>query len=108
MVPCATAPEPARPDDMGAVLAISRSLDCECPDSASPSQRALRRQVSEVGAVCSNSARTDLCGGHRATGVPTATEGTVSSQLYRHSNVITVGLQGISFLFIRSGGAEQV
>src|ERR1035437_4057968 len=24
---------------------------------------ALRRQVSEVGAVCSNSARTDLCGG---------------------------------------------
>jgi hypothetical protein len=35
---------------------------------------ALRRQASEVGAVCSNSARTDLCGGRRATGVPTATK----------------------------------
>ena len=35
---------------------------------------ALRRQVSEVGAVCSNSARTDLCGGRPVTGVPTATE----------------------------------
>ncbi|NLC37294.1 MAG: hypothetical protein GX772_12825, partial [Alcaligenaceae bacterium] len=28
----------------------------------------------KAGAVCGNSARTDLCGGHRVTGVPTATE----------------------------------
>src|SRR5258706_16111143 len=49
-------------------------MDSECEDPASASQRALRRQVSEVGAVCSNSARTDLCGGRWATGVPTATE----------------------------------
>jgi hypothetical protein len=27
----------------------------------------------EAGAVCGNAARTDLCGGHRVTGVPTAT-----------------------------------
>jgi hypothetical protein len=33
---------------------------------------ALRRQVLEVGAVCPNWARTDLCGGRLATAVPTA------------------------------------
>src|SRR5207237_211772 len=33
---------------------------------------ALRRQTPEVGAVCGNTARTDLCGGRWATGVPTA------------------------------------
>ena len=36
------------------------------------SERALRRQSSEVRAVCGSTARTDLCGGRRATGVPTA------------------------------------
>jgi hypothetical protein len=41
-------------------------------DPASAPKRALRRQISEVGAVCSNPARTDLCGGRRVTGVPTA------------------------------------
>src|SRR5437016_10813178 len=48
-------------------------MDSECEDPTSASQRALRRQVSEVGAVCGNSARTDLCGGRRVTDVPTAT-----------------------------------
>src|SRR2546423_3465645 len=43
-------------------------------NSPSPSQPALQRQASEVTAVCSNSARTDPCGGRRATGVPTATK----------------------------------
>ena len=33
-----------------------------------------RRHSSKVGAVCSNPACTDLCGGRWATGVPTATE----------------------------------
>src|SRR5689334_21150031 len=74
MVSCAPAPKPTQPDELGAVLAINRSLDSQCQDSSPPSQRALRRQISAVGAVCSNSARTDLCGGHRATAVPTATE----------------------------------
>src|SRR4051812_9687664 len=49
-------------------------MDSECEDPASVSERALRRQISEVGAVCSNPARTDLCGGRRVTGVPTATK----------------------------------
>jgi hypothetical protein len=34
---------------------------------------ALRRQTPEVGAVCLNWARTDLCGGRSAMSVPTAT-----------------------------------
>src|ERR1017187_5171591 len=34
---------------------------------------ALRRQSSEVRAVCGNSARTDPCGGCEATRIPTAT-----------------------------------
>ena len=34
--------------------------------------RALRRQTPEVGAVCPNWARTDLCGGREVTRVPTA------------------------------------
>src|SRR5712692_5114983 len=60
---CAAAAEPARPEDVGAVVVVGRSLDSECQDPSSPPKPALRRQVSEVGAVCSNSARTDLCGG---------------------------------------------
>ena len=36
--------------------------------------RAPRRHSSKVGAVCSNSARTVLCGGRRVTVVPTATK----------------------------------
>ena len=31
------------------------------------------RHIPEAGAVCGNSARTDLCGGQRATSVSTAT-----------------------------------
>src|SRR5262245_37004702 len=56
-------------------------MDSECEDPASSSERALRRQISEVGAVCSNPARTDLCGGRRATGVPTATKGFLTTPL---------------------------
>ncbi|MGO8879984.1 MAG: integrase core domain-containing protein, partial [Desulfomonilaceae bacterium] len=35
---------------------------------------AFLRHSPKVGAVCGNSARTDLCGGRWVTGVPTATE----------------------------------
>ena len=44
----------------------------QAPDSASLAERAVCRQTPEVGAVCGNSARTDLCGGRPAMGVPTA------------------------------------
>jgi hypothetical protein len=39
---------------------------------SSMAQPALCRQTPEVGAVCGNSASTDLCGGRPAMGVPTA------------------------------------
>ena len=39
----------------------------------------------KAGAVCGNSARTDLCGGHRVTGVPTATAAIASSLFVRDS-----------------------
>src|SRR6516165_12565837 len=45
------------------------------PQAAYPAPLAastLRRHTPEVGAVCGNSARTDLCGGRSAMGVPTA------------------------------------
>ena|SRR6266849_4187203 len=51
--------------DLGTVLAVGGSMDSEWEDPASVSQSALRRHTSKVGAVCSNSARTDLCGGRR-------------------------------------------
>src|SRR5580692_8515263 len=63
MVSGASASEPARQDDLGTVLAVGRSMDSKCEDPASASECALRRHSSKVGAVCSNSARTDLCGG---------------------------------------------
>src|SRR6516162_10000032 len=50
------------------------SLDSECQDPSPPSQPALRRQASKVGAVCSNAARTELCGGAGTASVPTATK----------------------------------
>src|SRR5208283_717490 len=52
-------------------------MDSECQNPPPPSQLALRRHPSKVGAVCSNTARTDLCGGRRVTGVPTATKSTL-------------------------------
>jgi hypothetical protein len=45
------------------------------PQTANPSllaASALRRHTPEVGAVCGNPARTDLCGGRSAMSVPTA------------------------------------
>src|SRR5438874_7133278 len=47
------------------------------PPAASPAslaECALRRQTPEVGAECPNWARSDLCGGRSAMGVPTANE----------------------------------
>src|SRR4026209_1405122 len=49
-------------------------MDSKCKDPASASECALRRHSSKGGAVCSNPARTDLCGGRWASGVPTAKE----------------------------------
>ena len=60
--------------DLGADDEAGRRL---APQTAHPSSLAeptLRRQTPEVGAVCGNRARTDLCGGRSVMSVPTAIE----------------------------------
>src|SRR6266481_2184027 len=51
----------------------SRKLASPASDPPSLSQPALFGEVLDVGAVCVNCARTDLCGGLPARAVPTAT-----------------------------------
>src|SRR5262249_61083103 len=73
--------------DQGEHVPIARSPDAEpgacvawvgaCA-SRSVSRYAVLRQTPEVGAVCGKSARTDLRGGCRATGIPTA----IMSQMF--------------------------
>ena len=48
-----------------------RPLAAKTPDPTSMAERPFCRQAPEVGAVCLNRARTELCGGRRVTGVPT-------------------------------------
>ena len=68
----ATAAEPERLDDLGADQAVGRRLAPETANPSSVARETLRRQTPEVGAVCPNWARTDLCGGREVTRVPTA------------------------------------
>ena len=57
---------------LGADGETGRRISPEAPYPASLAKCAVCRQTPEVGAVCGNSARTDLCGGRSAMGVPTA------------------------------------
>ena len=57
---------------MGADGEAGRGLAPETPHPSSLAEPAVCRQAPEVGAVCGNPARTDLCGGRSAMGVPTA------------------------------------
>ena len=59
-------------DDVGADDAAGGRLAPQTAHPSSLAERALCRHTPEVGAVCGNSARTDLCGGRSAMGVPTA------------------------------------
>ena len=63
LVACITSPEPMPPDELGEIRADCRSLATNPQGPASLSQPTLLRQTPEIGAVCGNSARTDLCGG---------------------------------------------
>src|SRR5262249_3911613 len=72
LVAHAAAAKPERLDDDGTDRGGGRGL---APETAQPPPLArctLRRQTPEVGAVCSNWARTDLSGMREATRVPTA------------------------------------
>jgi RNA-directed DNA polymerase len=72
LVPLAAATQPAQPRHVGPDEQAGRRLAPQAAHPSSLAAAALRRQTPEVGAVCGNAARTDLCGGRPVTGVPTA------------------------------------
>src|SRR6516165_853728 len=69
----ATAAQPTEQMDMGALQSAPRHPHPGGPNPTSLSQRTLCRHPSKVGTVCVNRASTGLCGGYRATDIPTAT-----------------------------------
>jgi hypothetical protein len=93
MAPCASAAEPKESDDLETVCASGHVLDSEREDPSPASQPALRRQTSAVGAVCSNSASTDLCGGRQVTDVPTATKGSGTRHCERSEEFLIAKIQ---------------
>jgi hypothetical protein len=58
--------------DEGVVTHIGPEPCVGIREDAGEASAGVRRQAPEVGAVCVNSARTDLCGGRSVMGVPTA------------------------------------
>ena len=66
----APAAQPEGRNDVGADRENGRRLAPETQDPSSVAKRALRRQTPEVGAVCPNWARSDLCGGMPAMAFP--------------------------------------
>lgn len=77
--------QPARWHDMGSHSEAGRRLAPQTAGPTSLAERAVCRHSPEVGAGCLNWARPDLCGGHPATGVPTAIK------LGRHGAWIRLG-----------------
>src|SRR5262250_583062 len=75
----ATAAQPTEQMDMGALQSASRHPHPGGPNPTSLSQRTLCRHTSKVGTVCVNRASTGLCGGYRATDIPTATESVIGA-----------------------------
>src|SRR5205809_6866666 len=73
VVACAIAPRAAPPGSARPTQPAGGPMDSSSSCSASLSYGVLRRQSSKVEAVCVSRARTVLCGGCRATGIPTAT-----------------------------------
>ena len=71
---------PAQPKSKSAMDANDETGRRVPPPATNPlslAQCALRRQTPEVGAECPNRARSDLCGGRSAMGVPTANTSTM-------------------------------
>lgn len=69
---CANAPQPAGATNLDADGEAPGCLAAATVHSASLAGASLRRYAPEVGAVCLNWARTDLCGGRAEMHVPTA------------------------------------
>ena len=68
----ASAAEPERPHHVGPDRPTGRGVAPQAPYPTPLAKRSLRRQTPEVGAVCGQAARTDLCGGTGVTRFPTA------------------------------------
>src|SRR5258705_3646578 len=68
----AIASQSKRSHHVGACCAACGCIPACCAHPSSLAERPLCRQPPEVGAECVNCARSDLCGGYRATGIPTA------------------------------------
>jgi retron-type reverse transcriptase len=75
VAPLALAAEPQRWHHVATDQADRRRPTPPSQDPSPVAAAALCRQTLEVGAVCPNRARTDLCGGRLATAVPTANAG---------------------------------
>ncbi len=69
------------PNDLGADRPTGRRVVATTPCDSSLAGGSPCRQIPEVGAVCPNRARTDLCGGCRVTGIPTAIADTLQRYL---------------------------
>ena len=72
VAPAALPPQPEGIRGLEADGETGRRVSPEAPCPASLAKCAVCRQTPKVGAVCGNSARTDLCGGRSVMAVPTA------------------------------------
>ena len=79
LAPLASASQPATPDDLGADRAPRRSMATSPPHPAPLAQPSLRRQNPRQEPSALDAHAEDLCGGRRATGVPTGAPGMTSS-----------------------------
>src|SRR5579863_4519203 len=73
MVAASQPPQPKGQTHLGTDHEAPERLASSTAYPPSMAQPAVRRHTPEVGAVCGKAARTDLCGGRSAMGVPTAT-----------------------------------
>src|ERR1035437_3426019 len=74
MVSPDTTAEPEAPMDVDPFSGATWCIDPPSRGSTPVAEWAVCRQISEVRTVCVRSASTDLCGGCRVTGIPTATQ----------------------------------
>jgi hypothetical protein len=66
--------QPKRPNHMGEIREVGRTLAAPGAHHPSMAKHTLLRQTPEAGVRCVSSARRDLCGGRGVTRVPTAIE----------------------------------
>src|ERR1035437_3080265 len=81
MVSPDTTAEPEAPMDVDPFSGATWCIDPPSRGSTPVAEWAVCRQISEVRTVCVTSASTDLCGGCRVTGIPTATHQIIATRV---------------------------